>query len=381
MKILFAGGGTGGHIFPLIAIVREIKKLTKEEVNFFYIGPKDEMFQSFLSREEVKIKIIWAGKFRRYLGLKSIFKNIIDIFLKFPVGFLQSFFYIFFSTPDLIFCLGGYGSLPVALAGSLLRTSVFLQELDVAPGLANRISAKFSSKIFVSFPVKEMAYFPTNKMISVGNPIRKELLEGSKEAAVKTFNLIGNKPIILLLGGSQGAQRLNNLVIQILPGILNNFEVIHQCGIKNLAEVNSQTKNILGENKGLEIYYHLFPFLEEEELKQAYAAADLIVGRAGSGSIFEIAAVGKPSILMPLPESAQDHQIKNAYAYAKNGAAIVIEEANLSPPLFLLEKLKHLMSEPKELEKMKTAAKEFSKPKAAMVIARYILGRRENMLN
>ncbi len=372
MKILFTGGGTGGHIFPIVAIVREIKRLAKKEVRFFYIGPRDEMSQIFLSKEGIKIKTIMAGKFRRYFGLMSIVQNFIDIFLKFPIGFFQSFFLVFFSAPDIIFSIGGYGSLPVTLAGFLLKTPVFLQELDIVPGLANRISVKFASEIFVSFPVKEMSYFPVNKMISVGNPIRRELLGGSKETAKKIFNLTGKKATILIFGGSQGAKRLNNLIIRILPEILNEFELIHQCGEKNLREVSSKTNAILTKNKGLEVYYHLFPFLEEKELKQVYAAADLIISRAGSGSVFEIAAVGKPSILIPLPKSAQDHQIKNAYAYAKNGAAIVIEETNLSP-LFFLEKLKYVIGQPKELEKMRIAANEFSKPKAAKVIASYIL--------
>jgi len=388
-KLLFAGGGTYGHIYPIIAIIREIKKLKKEEVNFFYLGPKDKAAQNFLLKEGVKVKTLIAGKFRRYFGPSAIIQNFFDIFLKFPIGFFQAFFYLSFLAPDLIFSKGGYGSLPSTLAGFLLGIPVFLHESDIRPGLANRISAKFSSKIFVSFPVGENKsstlprgliprskvldkQFPEKKVILTGNPIRQELAGGSKERAKIIFNLTYEKPVILVFGGSQGSRRLNNLLIQILPEILAEFELIHQSGPQNFKEVRKLTDEQFIKNKTLKKYYHLFPFLEEEELKQAYAASDLIVSRAGSGSIFEIASQGKPSILIPLPESAQEHQVKNAYAYAKNGAAIVIEEANLSPS-FLLEKLKHLMSEPKELEKMKKAAKEFAKPRAAEVIAEYIL--------
>jgi UDP-N-acetylglucosamine--N-acetylmuramyl-(pentapeptide) pyrophosphoryl-undecaprenol N-acetylglucosamine transferase len=371
-KILFAGGGTYGHVYPIIAIVREIKRLTNEEVNFFYIGPKDKIAQIFLSKEGVKVKAIMAGKFRRYFGPSAIIQNFFDIFLKFPIGFFQAFFYISFLSPDLIFSKGGYGSLPSSLSGFLLGTPVFLHESDIIPGLANRISAKFSSKIFVSFPAEENK-FPSKKVISVGNPIRRELLGGSKETAKKIFNLTYEKPIILVFGGSQGARRLNNLIIQILPEILAEFELIHQSGPQNFKEVKNSADEQFIKNEGLKKYYHLFPFLEEEELKQAYAASDLIVSRAGSGSIFEISAQGKPSILIPLPESAQEHQAMNAAAYEKNGACLVIEEANLTSPRFFLEKLKNLLIQPGELEKMKKAAMEFSRPRAAEAIAEYIL--------
>jgi len=158
--------------------------------------------------------------------------------------------------------------------------------------------------------------------------------------------------------------------LEILPEILKDFELIHQSGEKNFAQVKAEAEVIL--TKDLKKYYHLFPFLKEEELKKAYAVSDLIVSRAGSGSIFEIAAVGKPSILIPLPEAAQNHQLENAYKYAQNGAAIVLEEENFTPRFFL-EKLKYLFSHPEELEKMSLAAKEFSKPMAAKIIAEYIV--------
>ncbi|MDI6591419.1 MAG: undecaprenyldiphospho-muramoylpentapeptide beta-N-acetylglucosaminyltransferase [Patescibacteria group bacterium] len=369
MKILFTGGGTGGHVLPIIAISREIRRIyPKKDLQFFYLGPKDEFGEMLLSQEGIKVKAILAGKIRRYLEWKSLFQNLIDILFKIPIGIFQAFFYIFFLAPDLIFSKGGYGSLPSVISGWILDIPIFLHESDVAPGLANRFLGKFSLRIFVSFPKTE--YFKLEKMILVGNPIRREILEGSKEAAKDLFKLTNEKPIILILGGSQGAQRINDIILQILPDILTNFELIHQCGEKNFKEVRAESKVVI--TKDLEKYYHLFPFLKEPEIKQAYAAADLIVSRAGSGSIFEIAAWGKPSILIPLPEAAQNHQVKNAYAYAQSGASIVIEEKNLTPHFFL-EKLKYLFSHPEKLEKMAKAAKEFAKPEAAKKIAQYII--------
>lgn len=369
MKIVFTGGGTGGHIFPIIAVVRELRKISADKkLEIYYIGPKDEFGEIFLRQEGVKVKNILAGKIRRYLNLVSIFQNFFDLFFKIPFGILQSFFWLLFKSPDLIFSKGGFGSFPVVFSGWILGIPIFLHESDISPGLANRILSKFALKIFVSFPKTE--YFPLKKIFLVGNPIRREILEGSKEKAKKIFQISEEKPVILILGGSQGAQRINEKVLEILPEFLKDFEILHQCGDKNYKEVKLTVEGILKED--LKKNYHLFTFLKEDQLREAYAISDLIVSRAGSGSIFEIAATGKPSILIPLPEAAQNHQIKNAYAFAQTGAAIVIEESNLTPRFFL-ERIRFLLQNQKEIEKMSKAAKEFAKPLAARIIANYIL--------
>lgn len=369
MKILFTGGGTGGHVLPIIAVAREIRRVyTKGDLQFFYIGPKDEFGEIFLSHEGIEFKKVLSGKIRRYRDWKSISQNLVDLLFKIPVGILQAFFYIFVLSPDLILSKGGFGSFPGVIAGWLLRTPIFLHESDIVPGLSNRFLSKFALRIFVSFSKTE--YFPPRNMILVGNPIRKEILEGSKEKSKELFGLTGEKPVVLILGGSQGAQRINDKILEILPELLTNFEIIHQCGENNFKEVRAEAKVVITGD--LEKFYHPSPFLREEELKHAYISCDLIVSRAGSGSIFEISAVGKPSILVPLPESAQNHQVANAYAYATAGACIVMEEANFTPRFFL-EKLKHLFSRPEELEKMAKSAKEFAKPQAAKIIAEYIL--------
>ena len=369
MKIVFTGGGTGGHIFPIIAICREIRRMyPKEKIQFIYLGPRDPFHSILLSQEGIVARATLAGKIRRYLGIGSFFLNLFDIFIKTPLGILDSFVYLFFSAPDLIFSKGGYGSIPVVLAGKFLGIPVFLHESDIVPGLANRFLGRFATEIFVSFHRTE--YFSPKKMILVGNPIRREILEGSKEKAIEVFKFTGEKPIILILGGSQGAQRINDVILVILPEILKEFELIHQAGMKNFETVKKEVEVILPE--GSKKYYHLLDFLKEDELKAAFAVCNLIVGRAGAGTIFEAASLGKPSILIPLPEAAQNHQLKNAYSYAQNGAAMIIETINLTPHFFL-ERIKYLFSHPSEMEKMKKGALEFSKPKAAKVIASYIV--------
>jgi UDP-N-acetylglucosamine--N-acetylmuramyl-(pentapeptide) pyrophosphoryl-undecaprenol N-acetylglucosamine transferase len=366
MKIVFAGGGTGGHIFPIIAIIRELRKISNEKLEFFYIGPKDEFARIFVPFENVEIKWIVCGKIRRYLNFQSFFQNLIDLF-KIPIGIFQSFFYLFLINPDLIFSKGGYGSIPTVVAGWILRIPIFLHESDSVPGLANRFLAKFATEIFTSFP--KTPYFPLEKIIVVGNPIRTELLGGDKKEAIEYFKITKEKPVILILGGSQGAQRINDKILIILNKLLENFELIHQTGERNFKEVVSEAEAIIREE--LRKYYHPFPFLKEDELKKAYAICDLVVARAGSGTIFEIAASGKPSILIPLPESAQDHQLENAYSYFENKATIVIEERNFTPGFFI-ETLKFIFSHPEELEKMSNGAKNFARPMAAKIIAHYI---------
>jgi UDP-N-acetylglucosamine--N-acetylmuramyl-(pentapeptide) pyrophosphoryl-undecaprenol N-acetylglucosamine transferase len=281
---------------------------------------------------------------------------------------IQAFFLIFFLAPDLIFSKGGYGSFPVVILGWILDVPIFIHESDISPGFTNKFLSRFALEIFVSFLRTE--YFPPKKMILVGNPIRREILEGSKEEAKRIFNLTQEKPVILILGGSQGAQRINDVILEILPEILRDFELIHQSGEKNFEEVEAEARTVLP--KELKKYYHIFPFLKEIEIKHAYKICDLIVARAGSGTIFEISALGKPSILIPLPEAAQNHQLKNAYCFARIGAAIVIEEANFTPHFFL-EKVKYLLSQPEQLKEMGERAQQFSRPRAAKIISEYIV--------
>ena len=365
MKILFTGGGTGGHVFPLVAIVREIRRIyPQKNLEFFYIGPKDEFGLILLSQEQIEIKKIFSGKIRRYFS----FQNFIDLVFKIPIGVFQSFYYLWKIKPNLVFSKGGYGSLPVTFCANILKIPIFLHESDIVPGLANRKSSKWARKIFISFPRTE--YFDLEKVVLVGNPIRKEVLEGSKEKAKELFDLTFEKPILLFLGGSQGAEKINDFVLAILNDLLKEFEIIHQCGRENFREVAAESQVVISSD--LKKYYHPIAFLDELEIQHAYKAADFIISRSGAGTIFEIAALGKPSILVPLSSAAANHQAKNAYSYAETGACLVVEQENLTPNFFL-RKIHYLFSHSQELEKMKEAALGFSKPMAAKTIARHVL--------
>src|SRR3989344_1116150 len=365
MKILLTGGGSGGHIMPLIAVARELKRLhQQEDLQLHYIGPHDRLAFFLLHQESVKTHAILGGKLRRYFSLA----NIVDILFKIPFSFLQSFFLLLFIQPQLVFSKGGTGTLAVTWCARMLLIPVFIHESDIVPGRSNRVASAFAKKIFISFEKTE--YFDLAKTIRTGNPIRKELLEGTHEGAEETLGLVLKKPVVMFYGGSQGSQPINDFVLEILGQLLQNYEVIHVCGTQNFKQVKSEADAIL--NKGLAPYYHLYESLDEIKLKHAYKAASLLVARAGASSIFEIAAAGKPSILIPLPEAAGDHQSKNAYQYAKEGAAVIIEQQNLTPNFFMGQ-IQNIVANPQKSQVMQEAALRFAKPLAAKAIAREIL--------
>ncbi|MDD4990154.1 MAG: UDP-N-acetylglucosamine--N-acetylmuramyl-(pentapeptide) pyrophosphoryl-undecaprenol N-acetylglucosamine transferase [Candidatus Pacebacteria bacterium] len=363
MKIVFTGGGTAGHIFPIVAIVRELRNIYPgADLKIYYAGPKDKHGEVLLSQESVKVKNIVCGKIRRYFS----FKNITDV-LKVPIGIIQSIFWLFFVAPDVVFSKGGYGSFPMAFAAGFLRVPFILQESDISPGLASKITSKWALEVFTSFPDTE--YFPKDKTTCLGNPIRLSLLNGSKDEAKNIFDLHEKRPLLLILGGSSGSQTINQLILEILQDLLNTFEIIHQTGIANQKQVQAEAEVVI--NKESKKYYHPFAFLNEKQLRHALAACNLAISRAGAGAIFEITASNKPMILIPLMGSAQDHQVKNAYKVAEYGAGEVIEEQNLKPHLFM-QRLKALFTEPEILLTMSQNSKNFSRPKATTIIASYL---------
>ncbi len=368
-RVIFTGGGTGGHIFPLVAVIRELKKIIpKDLLDVYYIGPKDQLSQDYIKKEGVSVKYISTGKVRRYKGSKATLQNILDIGFRVPLGVVQSFFYLFFLSPDLIFSKGGYGSFPVILTGRLFQVPMFLHESDAVLGATNSLLKKFFSEVFLSFSRTQGA--DPEKMIVVGNPVRREVIGEGREEGRNKLGIGSDSRVLLVLGGSQGSERINELLLTSITGILRDFEVIHQCGENNHKAVKNEISAVVTDEE-LKKRYHLYPFLDEEKLRSSYAAADLVISRAGSGSIFEIAINGRASILLPLPEAAQDHQVKNAYQYASWRASTVLEEENLTAHFFQ-GKVNELFSPIKQIKNMEENARSFSRPRAAHVIASYL---------
>ncbi len=370
MRVVLTGGGSGGHIFPLIAVAKKIEEKAKErgisEVEFLYIGPRfgmesDEIFK----HAGIKYKYILAGKIRRYKS--GIFMNIFDIFVSIPVGIIQSFWHLFWFMPEVIFSKGGYGSVPVMIVGWIYNIPVrMIHESDSVVGLANKFLSFFATKIGIAFK-KAALSFPLEKTALVGVPVRENLCHEDKEEAKRIFEINSERDVILVFGGSQGSKKINDTLLSALPELLEKYEVIHITGGKHYQYVKEASKPIVKEN---ERYYHPFPFLTEE-MGYALSLADLVIARSGASTIFELAACQKASILVPLKNSAQNHQRENAYEYAKSGGTIIIEEENLTPHI-LITRIKEVLDDKKNKKRMETNAGTFAIPNSAEIIANEI---------
>ncbi len=369
-RVLLTGGGSGGHIYPLLAVAQEIKKFAAENqfaLDLRYFGPSDA-YAELVTSAGLKTVNIASGKLRRYFSIL----NIVDV-PKFFLGLCQALWKVFWFMPDAVFSKGGTGALPVVLAAWFYRIPVLIHESDAAPGLTNLVSARFARRIAVSFE-RAAKYFPESKTALTGNPIRKEFAtyQTSEDRAKDELGFNPQKPLLLILGGSQGSQRLNEFILTLLKELLEATQVLHQTGAANFAEVKKLSQAALADiplRTEAVSRYDAKPYLDEH-YKTALRAADVIVSRAGS-NIFEIAAMGKPAVLIPLAESANDHQRVNAYEYAKTGAAAVIEEPNLLPGIFV-NQIKEMLKNPNLLAQMSAAAQKFARPKAAEVIAEEI---------
>jgi UDP-N-acetylglucosamine--N-acetylmuramyl-(pentapeptide) pyrophosphoryl-undecaprenol N-acetylglucosamine transferase len=363
MKIVLTGGGTGGHIMPLVAVARKIKEkeITAE---FLFIGPDGFLERKIMNAEGINIKRAMSGKARRYFS----FLNFLDFF-KIPLGIIQALWHLLWFMPDAIFSKGGYASIPVVIAGWAYRIPILIHESDAKPGISNSTLAKFADRVAVSYSQAEI-YFPSEQVVFTGNPIRSEIVEGEVEKARSIFYLVESKKVIFVWGGSQGAGEINERVVKILPKLLKKYQVIHQTGEKNFEEVKKMA-GVLGIKPGRE-GYHPIPFIEKE-LKDIFAVSDLIISRAGSNSISEIAANGKPAIIIPIEKSANDHQRMNAYAVAKIGGCVVLEESNLGE-YTLINRIDEIMDDENFRKKLSDNIKNFYNPDAADKIAEGIIG-------
>lgn len=368
MKILLTGGGTGGHFYPLIAVAQEINNLIREEkllpatIYFMSDSPYDS---EALIQNNITFIPNSAGKVRRYFSILNFFD-----FFKTGWGILTSMIKVFNLFPDVIFSKGGYASFPILFAAKLFKIPVIIHESDSVPGKTNVWSGKFAQKIAVSYP-ETAGFFNKTKVAYTGNPIRKDILQPSlKDKGAEYFNLESNLKTILVLGGSLGAQKINDQILGILPKLVEKYNVIHQTGKKNINDV-LQVVDVILENNTSKNRYKPQDYMDDLTLSMAAGASDLIISRAGS-TIFEISSWGIPSIIIPISESNGDHQRNNAFSYARSGGAVVIEEINLSPNVLLAE-INRILSDENLISKMKIGAKSFIKTDAARTVAKEIL--------
>ncbi len=368
MKIVFTGGGTGGHFYPIIAVAQRVNQIIDKEkiigakLYYFSDSPYDKemLLENGLIYEEVK-----AGKMRTYFSIKNFF----DIFKMF-FGAINAIYKIFSIFPDVVFGKGGYASFPTILAARILRIPVIVHESDSVPGRVNKWAGHFAKRVAVSF--KEAAeFFPKKTVAWIGHPIRTEIEhQAAREEALQYFKLETNIPTILILGGSQGAELINNTVLDALPRLIKNFQIIHQTGISNFKSVSERAKVVLAKDQE-KVRYLPYAFLNPLAMKMAAGVATIIVSRAGS-TLFEIASWGVPSIVIPITTSNGDHQRKNAFSYAHVGACSVIEEMNMTANI-LSSEIERITEDKETLDRMTRNAKAFNKTDASSKIAREIV--------
>ena len=368
MKIVFTGGGTGGHFYPLIAIAQKVNKIIDQEhivgakLYYFSDSPYDK---KILVENELLYEKIVSGKMRTYFS----FRNFSDIFKTF-FGIINAIFKLFSIYPDVVFGKGGYASFPIIFAARILRIPVIIHESDTVPGRVNKWAGHFAKKIAISFP-EAIEYFPKEKTAWTGQPILTEREHPApRKEALEYFKLEEGLPVVVIIGGSQGAELINNTVLDALPRLIKNYQIIHHTGVKNFTTVSGQAEVVLVDDKHKSRYLPI-AYLNSLQMKMAAGAANIIVSRAGS-TISEIASWGVPSIIIPITTTNGDHQRKNAFSYARAGACSVIEEANMTANI-LNGEIERILNDKIGYERMAQSAKAFGKPGAAEKIARELV--------
>ena len=311
MKIVFSGGGTLGSVSPLIAIFQEFKK-QRPDAEFLWLATRNGPEQNLITFYGIPLKKIFAGKFRRYFSWENFFNPIFVI-----LGFFQAFFILFKFKPEAVIAAGGFIAVPVAFAAWLLKKPVFIHQQDIVAGLANRLMAPWAKKITVTFE-KSLKDFSSQKTVLTGNPVRNDLVALDRKTSCEFFKFDPNLPVVLIIGGSTGALNLNNLVLASISQLVEFCQVIHLTGGK----ISQQFKHPR---------YQAFDFLTQD-LKQVYAACDLVVSRGGMSVLTELAYLKKSAIIIPI---SQSHQENNAIEFFRNNAALFLAEKNLTPQNFI----------------------------------------------
>ncbi|OGG71295.1 hypothetical protein A3F27_01845 [Candidatus Kaiserbacteria bacterium RIFCSPHIGHO2_12_FULL_53_13] len=371
MKIVLAGGGSGGHFYPLIAVAEALEDIAKEkkliDPELFYIGP--EPFDSVsLLEHEIEYRPSPAGKLRRYPSILNVF----DVF-KTAVGIVRSVFQLFSIYPDVVFSTGGFAAFPTLYAARLLAIPTIIYDADAKPGRVSLWSARFARWIALAHPdaAKQFPEKYLNKIARTGHPIRKELEAPAKEGGHEFLKLEPAVPTVFIMGGSSGATSLNEVVLDALPALLERYNVVHQTGTANLKEVSSLAGVILKDSRYAS-RYRGFGLLNALALRMTAGISSLVVSRAGSGTIFEIASWGIPSILIPIPTEISHDQTENAFSYARAGASAVLEQKNLTPHLLAAE-IERIMNNQDLHASMSAAARSFARREAAQKIAAIVV--------
>jgi UDP-N-acetylglucosamine--N-acetylmuramyl-(pentapeptide) pyrophosphoryl-undecaprenol N-acetylglucosamine transferase len=353
-RIIFSGGGTGGHIYPAISIANELL-LNDKNLEILFIGANNKMEMKIVPEHGFDILGLWISGYDR----KNFLKNLLLPF-KILVSFFQSILIIKNFKPQLVIGTGGYASGPILYVANLLKTPSLIQEQNSYPGITNRILSKKVNKICVSYENLDR-FFPKEKIIKTGNPVRQNILKcnDSFEEAINYFKLDSNKKIMLVVGGSLGSKEINKAIYSIKDYFkFINLQVIWQCGRLYYDYYNKKIK---------EDYIRLYDYIEN--IDYAYSACDFIISRAGASSVSELSIVGKPVIFIPSPNVAENHQLKNAKEIIRHDAAILVKENEIN---ILKSKINDLNSSSQLRNKLSRNIKRLSEPNATKKIVNEI---------
>jgi len=327
LKFILSGGGTGGHIYPAVAIANELKSRFPD-AEFLFVGANDKMEMQKVPQSGYKIEGLWIAGLQRKLTLQNVmfpFKLINSLWKSKSI--IKEF------KPDVVIGTGGFASGPLLQMANMLNIPTLIQEQNSYPGITNKILSKKANKICVAYENLER-FFPKRKMILTGNPVRQDLIdiENKRDEAIRYFNLEANKKTVLVLGGSLGARRVNQLIEKELENFISqDVQVIWQCGkfyFKDYKKYNSPLTPELGINSD-KLFNNVQVLAFVDRMDLVYAAADIVISRAGASSVSELCIVGKPVIFIPSPNVAEDHQTKNAQSIVDRKGALMIKESEL----------------------------------------------------
>lgn len=358
MRVLISGGGSGGHIYPALAVAAQLR--TTYDADILYLGSDDGLEMQLVPAAGFRMATIKAGKLQRYLSLKTV-KSLARV----PVGMTQAIGIVREFHPDVTFTSGGYVAVPAGLASKINGVPLLLHQQDVPPNLSNKLIAPLATRISVAFEASQK-YFPAAKTLLMGNPIRQEILNVRKvsiQQARSNLNLDPELPLILVTGGSQGARYLNQVVVQALPELLKTCQILQISGQKLFDETRTLADNTTAELDGvLKQRYRLVAYLSDE-MPMALQAASLVVCRAGAATLSELAVLEKSSLLVPLPPSLGiSPQEINAETFRNAKAAEVIRNDALTPEILII-RIQRMLNSDRLLE-MTQALKVFARPTA-----------------
>ncbi|HTI14111.1 MAG TPA: undecaprenyldiphospho-muramoylpentapeptide beta-N-acetylglucosaminyltransferase [Dictyobacter sp.] len=368
MRVLISGGGTGGHIYPALAVATQLRDIYNADI--LYLGSDDGLETQLVPAAGFRMATIKAGKLQRYVSVKTA-KSLARV----PVGMVQALNIVREFHPDVAFTSGGYVSVPTGLSARIHKVPLLLHQQDVPPNLSNKLIAPFATKISVAF-ADSRHFFPAHKTLLLGNPIRKEILAAramSSQQARAQLGFDPAVPLLLVTGGSQGARHLNQVVARALPTLLQRCQVLQISGQKLYEETRKLAEEMTdGLDETVRGRYRLVPYMSDE-MPAALQAAELVLCRSGASTLSELAVMEKPGLLIPLPPAiGSSPQEANAETFARAGAAISIRNDDLQPAS-LLEQVEATIFAPERLQVMAQALKGFARPAATKDIVEAVV--------